>query len=508
MLSDVTKISKRSRRMSHFLKVLSGISTRAIYLIYVILALILLFTYLTGFKNDYYLYLFVGLILLCIVGTFILVKGSSFLEKRNEKRVVFGLLFVCFIVKFIWIYSFRIQPYGDYRTFYDSAVALSDSFQIHSRYIALFPHIFGYSTFLSIFLKIFGTSYMIAPILNVCLSTISMGLIFFISKNIGGLKTAITSSILWIVFPSQTIFNMFVLSEPLYSTILLLIWAFTIAINKKLQSINIKKILFYSVVLALLFALMNMSRPIAAIPLIALAVWLFIVDTQHLDNKKIFIKKAVHIVTVILCYFIFTSAINQFISVRVGEKVATAPGYNMYVGFNMKSYGQWNEEDSVLLYSYSDKPGWTADQVQKQMLTDAKKRVESGKINFLNLFFHKLLIFLGNDSAAAVMYGGSVLGHVGRYTIISNVYYYFLIVASLLEVGASFLNRNKSYVFFICLYPIGLTLAQMLVEVAGRYHYSATIAIVIMAACGISRISKKGFSNIGMNKLYCGSESK
>lgn len=51
-----------------------------------------------------------------------------------------------------------------------------------------------------------------------------------------------------------------------------------IIVHEKIHNINIKKLVVYSILLAALFALMNMVRPIAAVPIIALCVWLFIVD--------------------------------------------------------------------------------------------------------------------------------------------------------------------------------------------------------------------------------------
>lgn len=50
-----------------------------------------------------------------------------------------------------------------------------------------------------------------------------------------------------------------------------------IIVHEKIHNINIKKLVVYSILLAALFALMNIVRPIAAVPIIALCVWLFIV---------------------------------------------------------------------------------------------------------------------------------------------------------------------------------------------------------------------------------------
>ena len=56
---------------------------------------------------------------------------------------------------------------------------------------------------------------------------------------------------------------------------------------------------------------------------------------------------------------------------------------------------------------------------------------------------------------------------------------------------SSYKNKNKSSLLIICLYVIGLTMAQMIVEVAPRYHYSATIPMIFLAAFGIKHIYNK-----------------
>ncbi|MEN1938015.1 glycosyltransferase family 39 protein [Paenibacillus sp. 102] len=484
--------------MNTFFKGLSTFSARTVYMIYGFFASVLIINYFSDTQKYNYVLLLVSFLFLCLIGTFILRKGSLYLEKLSETKCFLALLIICLAVKLTWVFLYKIEPLVDYATFYYTAESLSKNFVISSRYVALFPHIFGYASFLSIIFKIFGVSYMIPPIVNVVLSTISMGLIYFICRRIGGVRTAITASVLWIILPSQTIYNMFVISEPLYCTILLLIWVIMIIVYEKLPSMSIKKLLFYSVLLALLLALMNMVRPIAAVPIIALAIWLFIIDTRHLRNKKLFVSKAIYLGVILLGYFIFSSAANHYITARLGEEIASTPGYNIHVGFNTESSGTWNAADSELLIHYSDKPGWSANDAQKQMLEEAKQRIQSGNIDFPQLFFDKFFIFLEDDSQA-VTYAQSVLDHTVRYTVISNVFYYFLIATSLLGIVTAFKNRNKSAVFIICLYAIGLTLAQLLVEVASRYHYSVTLPLVILAAFGINHIYNKKNPVDGMN---------
>lgn len=172
--------------------------------------------YFSDTQKYNYAMILTGVVLLCTIGAYILRKCSSYLEKLNEKKCFFVLVIICLVVKLTWVLMYRIEPLVDYATFYYTAEALREEFVINNRYIVLFPNIFGYASFLSIFLKIFGASHMVAPIVNVVLTTISMGLIYVISRKICGVKTAITASILWIVLPSQTIYNMFAISEPQY----------------------------------------------------------------------------------------------------------------------------------------------------------------------------------------------------------------------------------------------------------------------------------------------------
>lgn len=124
------------------------------------------------------------------------------------------------------------------------------------------------------------------------------------------------------------------------------------------------------------------------------------------------------------------------------------------------------------------------------MLEEAKKRIKNDDIDFGKLMYDKFIIFLGNDDQA-VKYADPIMDHKVRYTIISNVFYYFLLVTSLFGALVAIKNKNKSSLLIICLYVIGLTMAQMIVEVAPRYHYSATIPMIFLAAFGIKHIYNK-----------------
>lgn len=100
-----------------------------------------------------------------------------------------------------FVFYLRIQPESDYETFYNTAVNLSQGqMPSNSRYVALFPHIFGYSSFFNFFFKIFGTSYLVAPIINAALSSLSIFFFYYIGTNMISKTGAIISCLIWTFF--------------------------------------------------------------------------------------------------------------------------------------------------------------------------------------------------------------------------------------------------------------------------------------------------------------------
>lgn len=393
-------------------------------------------------------------------------------------------------VKLTIVFCFSVEPRVDYATFYNTAVSLSrGELPSNARYLALFPHIFGYSSFMSLFYKIFGTSYLIAPIVNAVLSSLSIFFFYYIGCCIISKTGGIFSCIIWIFLPSQSFYNIYVLSEPLYTLELLIAFSLIIFLSKRLAKTSYPICLGISILLALVLQLINMSRPIAYIPIIAFFLWFFLVCTDHFSIKKLLAKKAIIFAVMMTFFIIFSSLGNWFLEKKIGEAPATAPGYNIYVGFNEKSSGMWNQGDSALLYSYSDRPGWTAEQTQQQMLAEAKNRILYDNINFPNLFFQKFLILWVNDQSC-IDYSSDVLPSVQNLRAICNAYYYILLLLNLIGICVAIRKKEKSAFFLICIFMVGLTLAQMLVEVAPRYHYSGLLTFTLVGSYCLAHLAQ------------------
>ena len=174
---------------------------------------------------------------------------------------------------------------------------------------------------------------------------------------------------------------------------------------------------------------------------------------------------------------------------RIGEEPASTPGYSLLVGFNSESGGRWNLADSELLYSYSNQPGATVQDAQKAALEAAKERIAGG-MDFFGLFREKLRIFLGTDSAC-VGYCSQVVRHTSELTLACDSFYDLLLI---LAIGGGIVlwrHRERSAVLLCPLYVLGLTAAQMLVEVAGRYHYSLLPVLILLVPAVLTRKQQK-----------------
>lgn len=394
---------------------------------------------------------------------------------------------LCLGVKLWGVWAVRVPPASDYQTFWLVAEALAKGTLAPNRYVALFPHILGYSGFLSVFFRIFGTHPLLPPLLNVFLTACAGSGLFLLCKRWFSLESGCIVYFLWILCPSQTLYNSLVLSEPLYTALQISVLLLVTEIHARCGSAAkpVALGLGAGALCGLLLRGIQMARPIAAIPLVALVIWLvFLNPRQLLDRgrRKVWLPFAA---LAMALYFLTGPVWQQHMAYLLGEPPSTTPGFSLLVGFNQASEGRWSQEDSDLLLAQNDRPGSTAQGVQEAMLEQAKARITSGGIDFPQLFKQKLRHFLGLEDAPS-SYCAPGLSDPVRAQKICNAFYFSMMLLSLLGVLCLWQRGVDSPVLFAPLWVIGLTLAHMLVEVAGRYHYSLVPFFLIAAAAGLT----------------------
>ena len=176
----------------------------------------------------------------------------------------------------------------------------------------------------------------------------------------------------------------------------------------------------------------------------------------------------------------------------MGEEPAGLPIYNLYVGFNMDTLGQWSSEDMDLLFEYRRQECGSAPEAQKSMLPHVLERLQSDNLDLGRLFSAKLFTFLGNDELGGYTYRFTRSeGFVKICMVICNCFYYMLLFLALGGLGRLWRGWSDSAFLMLPLYTLGLTLAHMLIEVSSRYHYSLIPMFIIFASLCFKNENKK-----------------
>jgi len=418
---------------------------------------------------------------------------APLLEGTETHKLALGIALFCFAINLVWVLAVRIEPFSDYDKYWQVALSLATGREIEDAwYIAMYPHILGTASFLSVFVKLFGESVLMVSVINVVLTALSGLLIFYICLEFADKETAAIASLLWAVCPCKLMLNSLVFSEPLYTCLILLFVLMFMQLHRDIAAG--RRALWECIVIgSLLGALLqciNIVRPIAGIILIALFIWFVLLRGGEFKLWTPNYHWLFALLPFLFMYFSLGNLWTGHVENVVGMEPAAMPIYNIYVGFNEATQGQWSAEDMDLLFSYLSLPGYSPTQAQESLIPLLMERLGSG-IDYVRLFSSKLIAFMGNDELG---------GYTYRFTrpelfvklgmVIDNVFYYGVLLLAIAGLVRMFRRRVMSSALLMPLYVLGLSLAHMLVEVANRYHYSVIPMYIIFAALALSRREK------------------
>ncbi len=424
-------------------------------------------------------------------------------ERSGLKNMCLFLSVVCLLFNGIWVFVFRPIQAADYQTFFQAAADLANGVHPTGKdYLAMFPHILGYAAFLSMFFRMFGQSVLTAAVVNVVLTTGSGILIYLLTWKYTAEKTpAALMYLLWIVCPSKLLFNAMSLSEPYY-TFLLLLFLLITAKTFETRNGSLWNTLLTGPAAGIVLALLNSARPIGVVPMIAFAIW-FLLLSDRARMGKMLKSGSLFFLAMVLCYFAAGKVWDAFLGVQLEQKPPSVPGYSVYVGFNPDTQGSYADTDMDLLQSrYFGEYGRDAELAQQSMLESAKERISDNKKSIPSLMIHKLGTLLGHDEAGAYYSKESMDDRAySLWCVASNIWYYYVCILAVGGCTVVWKQHRGDIFWLVPLCIVGVILAQLLVEVAARYHYCLIPMILLLAAQFLSA------SSAG-KKLQCsGSES-
>jgi hypothetical protein len=405
---------------------------------------------------------------------------------RLPRKTRVWLLFLAgLLVKLSVVLLWKVKPVVDFLSFYDGASHLaSDQIvgTLRAERMALFPHYFGYSALLSLFFRVFGASEAIHPVLNAVVSSLGVLLVYDIGRHIKGEKTGFIGAVLWIFLPSQTLYNLLCFGEPVYTVLMLAGFSLLARGGQAALESKVRKTAWYFALFGLCMGVISLFRPIMPILLVAAAIWLFLFLQS---GKREFLTRMGAFAGAMLIAFLFSEGGQAYLTLRLQEEVATVPGFTLMVGLSESSGGRWNEADSKRLFSYID-AGMSPAAAQRQMWEDAKERLLSGQIQRPIQLLAKKFVHFWRGDAMAVEYAAKVLPNPSFFKVVSNGFFYAMSLWAAWGAMLAMKRKETSILAPVSLFAVGLTMAHLLVEVATRYHYSAVVSIVFLAAYGLS----------------------
>jgi 4-amino-4-deoxy-L-arabinose transferase-like glycosyltransferase len=353
----------------------------------------------------------------------------------------------------------------------------------------MFPHILGYAAFLSIFFRLFGESLMTAALVNVVLTVLSGALLYHLCLKHQGKTAAFFAFLFWSLCPSKLLYNTMSLSEPFYTCLFLLFFVLTSAVvDVPRTEEQIGKAISAGLFSGMTLGMINAARPIGIIPIIAFFLWLFFLS----DWKTVMIRKKTILLFscfLLLAYFAAGRIWNSYAAEKLEQSPPSIPGYSIYVGFNPETQGSYADEDMDLLQSrYFGEYDRNAERAQQSMLESAKIRIAENRNSIPSLMLHKLGTLLGHDEGGAFYSKVSLSDRTySLWCMISNIWYYLVCMLCVAGCVRAWRNPSGDSGMIVPLCLIGIVLAQLLVEVAARYHYCLVPMLLFLAAPALKK---------------------
>lgn len=431
-----------------------------------------------------------------------------------EAAAVITVLCIAFYIRWTYIRRMPMKPESDYKTFYEIADLLKRGMLVEAGegycdYIAMFPHVFGYSYVLSRIFRLFGTSVFTAQGFNVFLAVGTVFLTYRTARLAGGVSAGLCALLLAAFWPSQILYMNMVASEYLFSFLMMLcVYLFIVSMKRCTADMKhpVLGVLLH-ILLGVMLALCAAIRPMALIVLITIVLCVCF-QRMHIPPRKpidqplslvILSKGWMRCAIIIICYLCVASLCSAGIEYTIDRPLASGSasfGYNLLVGLNAEAEGGWNQEDADYLYTAMDRTG-NATEAHLACRDLAIQRLKGDPRSMLNLFLHKYEVLWGNDDFGST-WNILFMNQQGSLTKerqdflyssrdVGNLYY--LIVMAFAGIGGVFLwKKGMGYEYVFTLIFLGTVAMHLLVENQNRYHYHALFMVAILAGCALQGI--------------------
>ena len=418
------------------------------------------------------------------------------------------LMLAGLILRMAVILSLPAEPSSDFATYYTLADMLSRNAIVtegagYVEYVSLFPHVLGYPAVLSVVFRVFGTSVYHAQVFNLVLQTLAWVMIWRTARCLGGRISGLIALAFVTLLPSAVLFSNMVAGEPLFTCLqsaALLLFVRLVRADRK-QDPRHGLYLAGLILLGLILAFSSFIRPMGIIFLIAAVICIFTLPERKSDGKKRFLfrltdRRWKRSLILAVFYFLGSMTFSAYTARTIQREPAGASasfGYNLLVGLNLQSFGNWNEEDMALLEQSLRETG-SATEAHRACLARVGERLKAEALELPLLLGGKFAVLWALDYYGE-FWNEKFLEQQGKLTPERaaflnlaydpcDMFYLFMLICAAFYVRHRFRKQpDAGYAAVLAL--CGIIALHLLVETQNRYHYCALYFLAIPASMGI-----------------------
>lgn len=438
---------------------------------------------------SYVLYLIIAFAILYFFGK----SESHILEKIWVKSSIIVIL--GWIPRVVILVFIGIEQKGDYGVYLEIADKLKAGFDIPNIYYGIFPHALHYSVFLRAMYDFLGEGIRTVKGVHLFFSGVEILFGYLLIQRFVEEKRAMYYGLIIALQPLSIVSVLFTAGETIYVVFVLIALYVASFIYEKESMPKGKNqwgaFVLTSLLVGSVLGIAEYFRPTAIIILIAIG----IVEVFFVKDK---IKvRIIRIVSICLPYILLTMIATNIIAGITGyEKPNKSFGWNLYVGGNYETKGEWNSVDGALFHQKIEE-GNSPDKIQEFFYEKAVDRyielITSRQL--LHHFYHKLGIWQSDDYVANAIIewqtGGTRYPSKEARDTIELVFFFAqvpLFFGMLLCMILRRIKKEDTIVLDITgLYIVGILLLHLLLETSTRYKlsYYSTIGLYTIFAGGM-----------------------
>lgn len=433
----------------------------------------------------------------CVLIGYIIYKLSK--NGCSNKMILLIILLLAFFLRLLYILLVDVKPFSDFGLIYRCGQKFaSHDYSVFkgTSYIARFPHLTILTIYFGMMVKIFPNALFAIKLTNVILSTISVYIIYLISKNVcENSENVLMVSFTACIFPPFIFYNSVLCSENLA------IPFFLISIYLFIMTVKSKKSSVYILSSGLALSIGNLFRMVGIIMLIAYILYLIIYCRNKSSIKKcILLAISFFIPLIIANTVLLKSNITQYPLWHGREPVVTS----ILKGTNIKSIGMWNKEDSEI----PKKCNYNYDKTQAVSMSIIKERLTKTPLPELIAFYVVKFIaqWSSGDFAGAFWSTGDLSTLSSKLTLstilflYAQILYIILMISIYMQLFRAESKKDSNLINLVYIIFCGFGLFYLMIEQQQRYAYIVSwIFILLLNGMPLKRL-KYNLSHISLTQ--------